>query len=51
MKIVYEAPAIEDYGSIAAHTFQTPGKGTKSSDTTFLTDKWGEYSHPATEGS
>jgi hypothetical protein len=48
MKIVYEAPAIEDFGSIADHTFQTPGKGTKSTDTTFVTDKYHEYSHPAT---
>jgi hypothetical protein len=48
MKIVYEAPAIEDFGSIADHTFQTPGKGTKSKDTTFITDKYHEYSHPAT---
>jgi len=23
------------------------GKGTKSSDTTFQTDKYGEFSHPA----
>ena len=46
MEITYEAPAIEDLGSIADNTFQTPGKGTKSSDTTYETDKWGEYSHP-----
>ena len=45
--VIYEAPAIEDYGSIADHTYQTPGKGTKSTDTTFVTDKFGEYSHPA----
>lgn len=47
METPYEAPAIEDFGSIADHTFQTPGKGTKSSDTTFITDKYHEYSHPA----
>lgn len=47
----YEAPAVVDYGSIADHTFQTPGKGTKSSNTTFLTDKFGEYSHPASSTS
>ena len=47
MQITYEPPAIEDFGSIADHTFQTPGKGTKSKDTTFITDKWNEYSHPA----
>jgi hypothetical protein len=46
MQIIYQAPAIEDLGSIADHTFQTPGKGTKSSDTTFETDKFGEFSHP-----
>ena len=42
----YEAPTVVDHGSIADHTFQTPGKGTKSSDTTFLTDKFSEFSHP-----
>jgi hypothetical protein len=47
MKVTYEAPAIEDYGSIADHTFQTPGQGTKSSDTTFEKDTFGEFSHPA----
>ena len=43
----YETPKIVDFGSISTHTFQTPGKGTKSSDSTFETDKYGEYSHPA----
>jgi hypothetical protein len=43
----YEAPAIQDLGSIADHTYQTPGVGTKSSDTTYELDKYGEYSHPA----
>ena len=47
MVIDYEAPAIEDFGSIADHTFQTPGVGTKSADTSYLLDKWGEHSHPA----
>ena len=47
MQIIYEAPAIERLGSIADHTFQTPGKGTKSRDTTFITDKYHEYFHPA----
>lgn len=42
----YEAPRIEDFGSIADHTFDNPGKGDKSSDTTFETDKFGEFSHP-----
>jgi hypothetical protein len=46
MQIDYEAPAIVDFGSIADHTFQTPGAGTKSADTTFETDKFGEFSHP-----
>lgn len=46
MQIPYEAPAIVDFGSIADHTFQTPGVGTKSSDTTFVQDKYAEYSHP-----
>ena len=43
----YETPEIVDFGSIAAHTFQTPGKGTKSSDTSFELDTFNEYSHPA----
>jgi hypothetical protein len=43
----YEAPAIEDYGSIADHTFQTPGEGTKNQDTTFELDTFNEHSHPA----
>jgi hypothetical protein len=47
MQMTYEAPEIEDFGSIADHTFQTPGQGTKSSDTTFETDKFHEFSHPA----
>jgi hypothetical protein len=45
MQIVYQAPAIEDLGSIADHTFDNPGKGDKSS-TPMETDKYGEYSHP-----
>jgi hypothetical protein len=45
--IDYEAPAIVDFGSIADHTYDNPGVGDKSSDTTFETDKFGEYSHPA----
>ena len=43
----YTKPTVIDLGSIVDHTFQTPGKGTKSSDTTFETDKFGELSHPA----
>jgi len=47
MRIAYEAPKIADYGSIADHTFQTPGAGTKSA-TPMELDKFGEFSHPAT---
>jgi hypothetical protein len=45
MELTYERPVIEDFGSIAEHTFDNPGKGDKSS-TPMETDKWGEYSHP-----
>jgi len=47
MKIAYEAPVVADYGSIADHTFDNPGKGDKSA-TVMETDKYGEYSHPFT---
>ena len=47
MKISYEVPEITDFGSIASHTFDNPGKGDKSADTTLETDTFGEYSHPA----
>ena len=43
----YTKPEITDLGSVADHTFQTPGVGTKSSDTTFELDTFGEHSHPA----
>jgi len=43
----YEAPVVVDFGSISDHTFQTPGNGTKSGNTTFVTDKFQEFSHPA----
>lgn len=46
MQVPYEAPVIVDFGSIADHTFQTPGEGTKSGITTYVTDKFTEYSHP-----
>jgi hypothetical protein len=46
-KKTYQVPSLIAYGSIADHTFQTPGVGTKSSDTTFELDKFGEFSHPA----
>jgi hypothetical protein len=45
MKVSYEVPKIVDYGSIADHTFDNPGKGDKSS-TPMVTDKYGEFSHP-----
>jgi len=41
----YEPPALQHLGSIADHTFQTPGQGTKSTNTTFKTDKFCEFSH------
>lgn len=47
MQIPYETPTITDLGSITEHTFQTPGQGTKSDDTTFELDKFLEHSHPA----
>lgn len=46
MQITYESPEIIDLGSIADHTYDNPGEGDKSSDTTLETDKFGEYSHP-----
>jgi hypothetical protein len=47
----YEKPEVKDFGSIVNHTYDTPGVGDKSSDTTFETDKYGEFSHPAGAGS
>ena len=47
MRLDYEAPAVVDYGSIAAHTFDNPGKGDKGPPPAEL-DKFGEYSHPIT---
>jgi hypothetical protein len=47
MKVSYEAPKIEDFGSIADHTFNNPGKGDKSA-TPMETDTFGEFSHPFT---
>jgi hypothetical protein len=43
----YTAPKLVAYGPIADHTFNNPGVGDKSSNTTFATDKFGEFSHPA----
>lgn len=45
--MAYEKPLVTDFGSVAAHTYTTPGAGTKSADTTFETDKFAEFSHPA----
>ena len=45
--ISYKVPEIIDFGSIASHTFDNPGVGDKSPDTTLETDTFGEYSHPA----
>jgi hypothetical protein len=47
MKKAYKAPGLTRYGWMGQNTFQTPGVGTKSSDTTFELDKFGEHSHPA----
>ena len=46
-KVLYEAPKVIDFGSIADHTFDNPGEGDKSA-TVLATDKYGEYSHPFT---
>ena len=46
-KVPYEAPKVIDHGSIADHTFDNPGAGDKSA-VVMATDKFGEYSHPAT---
>lgn len=51
MKKEYKTPELTCYGWMGHHTFQTPGVGTKSSDTTFEPDKFGEFSHPAVASS
>ena len=52
--LMYEAPKITDYGSIAEHTFTNtdtvplvPGVGPKGKnpDTSLIPDKFGEPSH------
>ncbi len=43
----YHKPEVTDFGSVADHTYNNPGRGDKSSNTTFETDKFGEFSHPA----
>ena len=47
MKKQYKAPELTSYGWMGNHTFQTPGQGTKSSNTAFELDKFSEFSHPA----
>ena len=42
----YNAPKLVGYGPIADHTFNTPGQGDKSSNTSFELDKFTELSHP-----
>lgn len=51
MRKPYAAPRVVDHGHIAGCTFQTPGRGTKSANTSYLLDKFGEHSHPADGGS
>lgn len=46
-KAAYETPRLIEYGSIADRTLDNPGVGDKSANTLFLTDKFGEFSHPA----
>lgn len=41
----YVKPVIVDFGSIADHTFNNPGKGDKAPEP-METDKFGEFSHP-----
>ena len=43
----YEKPEVTDFGSLASHTYDTPGVGDKSGITTYETDTFTEYSHPA----
>jgi hypothetical protein len=43
----YERPVVTDFGSVAAHTYDNPGKGDKSA-IVLATDKYGEFSHPFT---
>jgi hypothetical protein len=43
----YQPPTLVKYGPIGDHTFNNPGEGDKSANTTFALDKFGEFSHPA----
>jgi hypothetical protein len=42
----YEKPTITDFGSIAGHTFDTPGVGDKSPTPLELDPMYGEFSGP-----
>ena len=42
----YKTPKLVAYGPIADHTFNNPGVGDKSSNTTFETDKFGDTLTP-----
>jgi hypothetical protein len=44
----YEPPVVVELGSIADHTFQAPGMGTKSTNTSFSTDRFCEFSQSVT---
>jgi hypothetical protein len=41
----YRSPELVCYGPLADHTFPNPGAD-KSGNTTFVTDGFGEFSHP-----
>jgi hypothetical protein len=45
-KLPYQRPTLVTYGPIGDHTFNNPGEGDKS-DVVMATDKYGEFSHPA----
>ena len=44
--MTYEKPTITDFGSIASHTFDTPGVGDKNPTPLELDPMFGEYSGP-----
>ena len=46
-KGVYNPPTLIEYGPIGDHTFNNPGQGDKSSDTSLEQDSFLEFSHPA----
>jgi hypothetical protein len=45
-KLPYQRPTLVTYGPIGDHTFNNPGEGDKA-DIVLATDKFGEFSHPA----